>query len=127
MPAVEFKLNDKDYLEKLNLMSAQAGDVQQAKADTEKALSDAVKVLSDTENVRDVDIVNLLNEVIAQRDATNAIAVGEINALDVDFNSVKVKGEDVALVNETQANIDKKTDKTASATIKIFALSGMVM
>jgi len=39
--AVQFKLNDKDYLEKLNQMSAQAGDVQQAKYDAEKSADKA--------------------------------------------------------------------------------------
>lgn len=143
MSVTEFKINDKDYLEKLNEMSAQAGDVQLAKADAEQALSDAKAVRdvdipfikSEMEQIRDVDMANLLNQIIGLRDATNTIAVGDIAGMDVDFNSAKVQGENVVLASEI-SNMDNTSDlnkpvstatQNALDEIEIFALAGMVM
>lgn len=98
MSVVEFKANDKDYIDKLNLMSQQAGDVQQAKADAEgavdlaaqevtKAAAEVTKAKEETQS-----IVLLRDEVIQLKSETQAIALGDINGLSPNFANVTING-----------------------------------
>ena len=96
------------YFDKLNLLvsgyniSISAVNAQLLAAEDSAAIKAAI------EDIRDLDITDLLNQCISLRnesitirDATNAIGVGEINGLDVDFNSVKVQGVNVVPQSRT--------------------------
>lgn len=85
MAVVQFAAGDKDYIQKLNLMSEQAGDVQQAKADTNQFKADTAQLKQ--------DVLNLKNETEIIKQQTHAIAVGELNWREVLVNTAVKNGE----------------------------------
>lgn len=109
----QFELTDRgtyagNYFDKLNQLVSGYNTTISAYNAQLVASTDSAAIKADIEDIRDIDIADLLNqcitlrnESIAIRNATNAIGVGEINALDVDFNSVKVLGVNVVLASRT--------------------------
>lgn len=71
MPVVQFFAGDKDYIAKLNLMSVQAGDIQQAKADTFQYQTDTAQLKQ--------DVLTLKHDTEQIKQQTQAIAVGDLN------------------------------------------------
>jgi hypothetical protein len=87
MAVTVFSVGDKDYLTKLNTMSQQAGDVQQAKTDAEQAVVDA-----------QTEVTNAANEKLAAQQAkadAQAIAVGDLNWSVANAGRALVNGDSI--------------------------------
>lgn len=75
---VVFTLGDKDYISKLNQMSEQAGDVQQAKADAETARSQAQQAVADAQQAGAAEVIKAAAEVSkAAQHVANAQSIAE--------------------------------------------------
>lgn len=75
---VVFKLGDKDYIAKLNQMSQQAGDVQQAKADAEVARASAEQAVLNAQNAGAAEVAKAAQEVAkASQHAENALVISQ--------------------------------------------------
>lgn len=83
MSVVEFSVGDKDYIDKLNEMSTQAGDVQQAKTDAENAVETSQAAAIQAEEAR----------VNAQ-----AVATGTLNYLEVSTHTELATGDRLSVV-----------------------------
>jgi len=87
MAAIVFNVGDKDYLAKLNSMSQQSGDVQQAKTDAQQAVVDAQNEVS-----------NAANEKLAAQQAkadAQSIAVGDLNWGVINTGRALVNGDSI--------------------------------
>lgn len=77
MAVVQFAAGDKDYIDKLNQMSQQAGDTAQFKADTQQLKIDTQAILDQTNTVK-TQTEALREETRVLRDQTAAITVGDL-------------------------------------------------
>lgn len=91
MAVVQFAAGDKDYIDKLNLMSQQAGDVQQAKTDTNQYKADTALLKQ--------DVLTLKNDTENIKQQTQAIAVGDLNWQEVLINSSVQNGDRLQVKN----------------------------
>jgi len=85
MPVVQFFAGDKDYIAKLNLMSVQAGDIQQAKTDTFQYQTDTAQLKQ--------DVLTLKHDTEQIKQQTQAIAVGDLNWQAATENSAISNGD----------------------------------
>jgi len=122
MAVVQFTGGEKgdEVVAKLNQMSTEAGDTQQAK-------TAAVQAVSDAQGKVDLAEAALALAITAKNQA-EAIALGDINGTNPDFASVKVAGVDVATANDI-SNIDDTfgLHQQQLTIIKRIARAGLVI
>lgn len=77
MAVLQFAAGDKDYIDKLNQMSQNAGDTAQLKADTQQLKTDTQAILDQT-NIVKTATEAVREETRVLRDQTAAITIGDL-------------------------------------------------
>ncbi|UAA39412.1 hypothetical protein KIH87_03375 [Paraneptunicella aestuarii] len=77
MSLLQFAAGDKDYIDKLNQMSQNAGDTAQLKADTQQIKAETQQIKTDTQAIQDAT-QQLKTDVEGIKAATQAIAAADL-------------------------------------------------
>lgn len=77
MSLLQFAAGDKDYIDKLNQMSQNAGDTAQLKVDTQQIKAETQQIKTDTQTIQDAT-QQLKNDVEGIKATTQAIAAGDL-------------------------------------------------
>ncbi len=121
MSLLQFAAGDKDYIDKLNQMSENAGDTAQLKADTQQIKADTQQIKTDTQTIQDAT-QQLKIDVEGIKTATQAIAVGDLLWKEIGVNTPVNHGD---LLLSTVADVEVILDdfKTSIAVGHWFSVS----